>query len=119
VSQADGMFLVRAAFELRDGNRLRGFITPGFHETYLGVPSPHMFVGKRCFRFWGGMFGVPAATGLLLGPWERRKGGVSAKVQRGARARDRSCGRLGRRVLSRITGNPGRVLNKHPNAKEK
>jgi hypothetical protein len=82
VSQANGMFLVRATFELRVGSRLRGFLTPAFHEADLGVLSP-------------------------------------AKVQRGARARDRSCGRLGRRVLSRITGNPGRILNEHPNAKEK
>ena len=28
VSQADGMFLVRAQLELRDGGRFRGFITP-------------------------------------------------------------------------------------------
>src|SRR5229473_3170142 len=60
VSQADGMFLVRATFELRDGSRLRGFLTPAFHEADLGVLSPHMLVGERCFGFRGGMFGVPA-----------------------------------------------------------
>jgi hypothetical protein len=48
------MFLVRATFELRDGSRLRGFITPAFHEADLGVLSPHMFVGERCFRFGEG-----------------------------------------------------------------
>jgi hypothetical protein len=60
VSQADGMFLVRALFELRDGTGLKGFITPAFHEADLGVLQPHVFVGERRFRFWGGMFGVPA-----------------------------------------------------------
>jgi hypothetical protein len=60
VGQADGMFLVRAAFELGDGRRYSGFITPAFHEADLGVLQPHVFVGERCFRFWGGMFGVPA-----------------------------------------------------------
>jgi hypothetical protein len=59
VNQADGMFLVRAAFELRDGSRLKGFVTSAFHETDLGVLQPHIFVGERGFGFWGGMFGVP------------------------------------------------------------
>jgi hypothetical protein len=54
------MFLVRATFELRNGSRYSGFITPAFHETDLGVLQPHVFVGERCFRFWGGMLGVPA-----------------------------------------------------------
>ncbi|MEY2428803.1 MAG: hypothetical protein QOJ40_1688 [Verrucomicrobiota bacterium] len=60
VGQANGMFLVRATFELRNGSRYSGFITPGFHETDLGVLQPHVFVGERCFRFWGGMLGIPA-----------------------------------------------------------
>ena len=66
VSQADGMFLVRALFELRDGTGLKGFVTPAFRETDLGVLLPHMFVGERSFRFWGGMFGVRADERLAL-----------------------------------------------------
>ena len=60
VGQADGMFLVRATFELRNGSRYSGFITPAFDGTDLGVLQPHIFVGERCFSFWGGMFGIPA-----------------------------------------------------------
>jgi hypothetical protein len=60
VSQADGMFLVRATLEFSDGSRFIGFITPAFREADLGVLLPHIFIGERCFRFWGGIFGVPA-----------------------------------------------------------
>jgi hypothetical protein len=66
VGQADGMFLVRTTFKLRDGSQFPGFITPAFYETDLGVLLPHMFVGDRCFRFWGGMFGVPAGQQLAF-----------------------------------------------------
>jgi hypothetical protein len=58
VSQADGMFLVPTTLEFKDGSRFLGFITPAFHETDLGVLQPYIFIGDRCFRFWGGMFGV-------------------------------------------------------------
>jgi hypothetical protein len=51
---------VRATFKLRDGSQFPGFTTPAFHETDLGVLVPHVFVGDPWFRFWGGMFGVPA-----------------------------------------------------------
>src|SRR6476660_1212750 len=40
VGQADGMFLVRATCELRNGSRYSGFITPAFHETALECCSP-------------------------------------------------------------------------------
>jgi len=58
VSQSDGMFLVRATLELQDGSRHPGFVTPAFKEGDLGVQQPQIFVGKRRFGFWGGMFGV-------------------------------------------------------------
>jgi hypothetical protein len=60
VSQSDGMFLVRATLELQDGSRHPGVVTPAFKEGDLGVQQPQIFVGKRRFRFWGGMFGVAA-----------------------------------------------------------
>jgi hypothetical protein len=60
VSQLGGMFLVRATLELQDGSHHAGFITPAFQEADLGVLQPHIFVGERIFRFWGGMFGVAA-----------------------------------------------------------
>jgi hypothetical protein len=60
VSQSDGMFLVRATLELQDGSRHSGFVTPAFKEGDLGVQQPQIFVGKRRFGFWGGMFGVAA-----------------------------------------------------------
>jgi hypothetical protein len=71
---ADGMFLVRATFELRDGSRYTGFVTPAAegwdkgldgrpmfeHNHILGTQQPQMFVGDRLFSFWGGMLGIPS-----------------------------------------------------------
>ena len=57
---SEGMLLVRATFELRDGSRLSGFITPAVDpQEDLGTQQPHIFAGDRGFGFWGGMFGVP------------------------------------------------------------
>jgi hypothetical protein len=71
---AEGMLLVRAVFELRDGSRYRGFVTPAAegwdkglvgrpifeHNHILGTQQPQMFVGDHLFGFWGGMLGIPS-----------------------------------------------------------
>jgi hypothetical protein len=61
VSPADDMFLVRATFEMADGSRYPGFVTPALEEGDLGILQPHIFVGPCCFAFWGGMLGILAA----------------------------------------------------------
>jgi hypothetical protein len=60
VGPSDGMLLVRGTFELRDGSRHDGFMTPAFKEGDLGMLHPRLFVGGKSFGFWGGMFGVRA-----------------------------------------------------------
>jgi len=64
--------LVRAEFELSDGSRFPGFLTPLVegHDTLpdgrrvgesrhpLGRLQPHIFVGDRRFGFWGGIVGI-------------------------------------------------------------
>jgi hypothetical protein len=69
---AEGMFLVRAVFVLRDGTLYPGFVTPAIegwgkghdgrpmfeHNHILGTQQPQMFVGDRLFGFWGGMVGI-------------------------------------------------------------
>jgi hypothetical protein len=60
VRPSDGMLLVRATFELQDGSRHHGFLTPAFKEGDLGALHPYLFVGGKSFGFWGGMFGVRA-----------------------------------------------------------
>jgi hypothetical protein len=54
------MLLVRATFELHDGSRHDGFLTPAFREGEIGALHPHLLVGDKSFGFWGGMFGVRA-----------------------------------------------------------
>jgi hypothetical protein len=58
VGPSDGMLLVRASFELHDGSHHGGFLTPASREGDLGTLEPHLFVGDKIFRFWGGMAGV-------------------------------------------------------------
>jgi hypothetical protein len=55
---SEAMLLVRATFELQDGSRHDGFVTPSVTPD-LGLQQPHIWVGERCFGFWGGLFGVP------------------------------------------------------------
>jgi hypothetical protein len=71
---AEGMFLVRAIFKLRDGSRCPGFVTPAGegwdkgnggrpmfeHNHILGTQQPQMFVGDRLFGFWGGIVSIPS-----------------------------------------------------------
>ena len=52
------MSLVRATFELHDGSRHDGFLTPASKEGELGTLQPHLFVSGKSFGFWGGMAGV-------------------------------------------------------------
>jgi hypothetical protein len=73
---AEGMLLVRAVFEIKDGTRYPGFVTPvaeGWdkgrdgcsmleHSHILGIQQPQMFVGDRMFGFWGGMMGISSST---------------------------------------------------------
>ncbi len=56
---SEGMLLVRATLELRDGTRHNGFVTPSFNEGDLGTQQPQIFAGARRFGFWGGISGVP------------------------------------------------------------
>ena len=58
VGPSDGMSLVRATFELHDGSRHDGFLTPASKEGELGTLQPHLFVSGKSFGFWGGMAGV-------------------------------------------------------------
>jgi hypothetical protein len=58
VGPSDGMSLVRATFELHDGSRHDGFLTPASKEGDLGTLQPHLFVSGKSFGFWGGMAGV-------------------------------------------------------------
>jgi hypothetical protein len=59
VDASEGMLLVKATLELRDGSRHTGFVTPAHDEGDLGTQQPQIFAGNRRFSFWGGMFGVP------------------------------------------------------------
>jgi hypothetical protein len=45
VSPSEGMLLVRATLELRDGSHHSGFVTPAFKDEDLGALQPHIFVG--------------------------------------------------------------------------
>jgi hypothetical protein len=54
------MSLVRATFELHDGSRHDGFLTPAFKDGDLATLQPHLFGGREIFRFWGGMAGIRA-----------------------------------------------------------
>jgi hypothetical protein len=56
---SEGMLLVRATFEFRDGSSHLGFITPAHHPGDLGTQQPQIFAGRRRFGFWGGVRGVP------------------------------------------------------------
>jgi hypothetical protein len=55
----EGMLLVRAIVELRDGSRYPGFVTPAFEDGDLGTQQPQAFTAGRSFGFWGGICGVP------------------------------------------------------------
>ncbi|SPE34411.1 conserved hypothetical protein [Candidatus Sulfopaludibacter sp. SbA6] len=63
---SEGMLLVRATFELRDGSPHPGFITPAHDPGDLGTQQPQLFAGDRRFAFWGGMPGVPAEARQAL-----------------------------------------------------
>ncbi len=56
---AEGMLLVGAVLELRDGTKCAGFVTPSVGEPDLGVQQPQIFAGGRRFAFWGGVAGTP------------------------------------------------------------
>ncbi len=51
----EGMLLVKAVIELKDGSRYPGFVSPGVD---LGTQQPQIFFDDRHFGFWGGMPGV-------------------------------------------------------------
>lgn len=68
----EGILLVRATFELKDGSQFPGFVTPasedwdrpreghssGKRKHILGFQQPRIFVGNEGFNFWGGISGV-------------------------------------------------------------
>jgi hypothetical protein len=56
---SEGMLLVKATLELRDGSKHPGFVTPAPNPGDLGTQQPQIFAGGRRFGFWGGVFGVP------------------------------------------------------------
>jgi hypothetical protein len=47
------ILLVHATFELPDGSRYPGFVTPALKEGDLGTMQPQMFVDGLRFSFWG------------------------------------------------------------------
>jgi len=55
---SEGMLLVKATLELRDGTRHSGFVTPSSKAGDLATQQPQIFGGARRFAFWGGIFGV-------------------------------------------------------------
>lgn len=55
VDPSEGVLLVRAVIELKDGSRYPGFMTPG---SGLGTQQPQIFVDERRFGFWGGIAGI-------------------------------------------------------------
>ncbi|HEU0045991.1 MAG TPA: hypothetical protein VFQ43_00130, partial [Nitrososphaera sp.] len=59
---SEGMLLVKASFELRDGSRYAGFITPSDEPNELGTQQPQLFVRDQRFSFWGGMFGISGSS---------------------------------------------------------
>jgi hypothetical protein len=63
---SQGMLLVKANFELMDGSRYSGFVTPSDKSDDLGIQQPQMFVGEQRFSFWGGMFGIPGDSQQAL-----------------------------------------------------
>ena len=58
VDFSEGMLLVKASFELRDGSIYTGFVTPSETSGDLGTQQPQLFVGEQRFGFWGGMVGI-------------------------------------------------------------
>jgi hypothetical protein len=70
---SEGMLLVRAVFEIKDGTRYQGFVTPATEawdteqngrppSHILGIQQPQMFASDRIFGFWGGMLGISPTT---------------------------------------------------------
>lgn len=58
---SEAILLVKATFELHDGSRYTGFVTPSDKADDLGTHQPQLFVGDQRFSFWGGMFGIPGS----------------------------------------------------------
>jgi len=58
VDAPQAMLLVKASFELKDGSEYPGFMTPTPDAGDLGTQQPYLFVGSRCFGFWGGIVGI-------------------------------------------------------------
>jgi len=56
VNPSDGMLLIRAVIQLKDGTCYPGFVIPGLS---LGRQQPQIFVDERRFAFWGGRLSIP------------------------------------------------------------
>ncbi len=55
---ATAMLLVKATFELKDGSKYLGFMTPTPPPGDLGGQQPYLFTGDQGWCFWGGIVGV-------------------------------------------------------------
>jgi hypothetical protein len=61
---SDGMFIVRAAFTLADGSKMRGYLTPGVQgDESLGALQPVIITELGQVFFWYGMLS-PGAQSL-------------------------------------------------------
>jgi hypothetical protein len=58
VDSSAGMLLIKASFELHDGSRFTGFVTPSDKSDDLATQQPQLFVGDQRFSFWGGRIGI-------------------------------------------------------------
>src|SRR6266481_7973753 len=78
VDASQGMLLVRATIELRDGSRHSGFTTPALNRGDLGTQQPQIFAGDSRFGFWGGVIGVPVEERqALYAALERKADAIS------------------------------------------
>ena len=58
VSASNGMLLVRAVAQLRDGSHYSGFLSPSFEEGDLGMMQSHVFIDGKQYGFWGSQPGI-------------------------------------------------------------
>jgi hypothetical protein len=76
VDPAHTIFLVAAQLEFADGSKHPGFMTPSAAPDDLATMQPHVFVGRECFGFWGGMPGIREVVRLRF----YRVAGEAARV---------------------------------------
>ena len=62
VAPGHAIYLLRAGVVFADGSCWPGIVTPAEKPDDFGSMQPCVFIGTRCFTFWGGMPGVPKET---------------------------------------------------------